>query len=552
MAVRARALAAEALALAVVLAIDAAAAAPTRAQDPPDPPRIRSVRVEPGDVFTEADERGFVFWRLANAIHIETREEIIRRELLFEPGSIYRPEVLAESERNLRDLRFISRATVEAIPREDGDVDVLVRTRDKFSLAVGAGVSLAGGVAKGNVQVSESNLLGYGKLIRFNFTQSTNRTIFRAGYQDPNVFGTRHTLDALLSVSDLGTFATVTFGRPFYSLETPLAYGIRATREVSTVEYFDEGDVVAEIDQEVREVEAAVAFGFGTRTTVRRVELTLRADNRTYDPPEGDDPLRIRWPRDRDAQTLTVRPSIQWLERFDEVFDLDAYDLTEDVKVGAEASAVAGVQRRQDSEGVRAEAVFGGTFQWVARPSGEDFLAVRLEALYRHDGDRPQAYELDGFARYYRRFRGHTLAVSFAGRAIEELEDLEPQLTLGEDNGLRGFDARVFAGTRLLRLNVEDRIFTPFELFNFHLGLVGFFDAGVAWYPEDPPDLDDIEASVGIGFRVFCPELLKRTPVRIDIAFPLTDGADRSISISVGSGQVFSLLSGETDFEPRF
>src|SRR2546422_5107591 len=43
----------------------------------------------------------------ANRLHFETREYVIRRELLFEEGDPANPDVLYESERNLRRLNFL-------------------------------------------------------------------------------------------------------------------------------------------------------------------------------------------------------------------------------------------------------------------------------------------------------------------------------------------------------------------------------------------------------------------------------------------------------------
>ncbi len=50
----------------------------------------------------------------ANSLHILTREDVIRRELLFEPGDPPDPDLFDETERNLRALGIIGDVAVIA------------------------------------------------------------------------------------------------------------------------------------------------------------------------------------------------------------------------------------------------------------------------------------------------------------------------------------------------------------------------------------------------------------------------------------------------------
>ena len=78
---------------------------------------------------------------------------------------------------------------------------------------------------------------------------------------------------------------------------------------------------------------------------------------------------------------------------------------------------------------------------------------------------------------YNQSLNHQTLAASLTYDSVFEGEDLPAQLTLGEDNGLRGYPAREFSGTRRVRLNLENRIDTGLDLLSLHLGLVTFFDS---------------------------------------------------------------------------
>ncbi len=74
--------------------------------------------------------------RLANSLHTNTKEEIIRNNLFFKENKPIDPYRLADNERYLRDLNFIldARILVKPIRGSRDMVDVLVITRDVFSI----------------------------------------------------------------------------------------------------------------------------------------------------------------------------------------------------------------------------------------------------------------------------------------------------------------------------------------------------------------------------------------------------------------------------------
>jgi len=58
----------------------------------------------------------------------------VRWQLLFVPGDKYSRRVLQESERLLRQASYFYDASIEPIAYHDGKVDVVVRTRDVWTL----------------------------------------------------------------------------------------------------------------------------------------------------------------------------------------------------------------------------------------------------------------------------------------------------------------------------------------------------------------------------------------------------------------------------------
>src|SRR6266478_853338 len=109
-------------------------------------PSIATIRIDREDVFDldNPDERHLPFiW--ADRLHVETREYVIRRELLFQEGDPADPDVLYESECNLRRLVFLHDNTrIETVARDDGRVDVIVHTRDIWTTRPTVSISRQG------------------------------------------------------------------------------------------------------------------------------------------------------------------------------------------------------------------------------------------------------------------------------------------------------------------------------------------------------------------------------------------------------------------------
>ncbi|HUS87036.1 MAG TPA: hypothetical protein VMW76_07345 [Bacteroidales bacterium] len=94
-----------------------------------------------------------------NRTHIKTREFIIRNYLFFNTGDTISPLTLSENERIIRKLAFIDDARFIIIPVSDDEVDILVVTKDIYSL--GMNISLDG-LKAGQINIFEKNLGGFG------------------------------------------------------------------------------------------------------------------------------------------------------------------------------------------------------------------------------------------------------------------------------------------------------------------------------------------------------------------------------------------------------
>ena len=155
--------------LAFVLAL-----APSALAQQPRADRVRAVIVQREAVFDSLEARYWAY-RIANALHVETRENVIRRELLIDIGDPWDADLVAESERNLRalgvfrDVRIVRQDT-------DSGIVVVVRTADAWTTTFGVGVATSGSQSVIDLSLQEANLLGSRTVARLAYRNDPDRS----------------------------------------------------------------------------------------------------------------------------------------------------------------------------------------------------------------------------------------------------------------------------------------------------------------------------------------------------------------------------------------
>ena len=143
------------------------------AQDPPQCSSVLKSEVTLGPVSGHRIDSVFVetakpqLGRLASLgekIHVRTRPEVVRRELLFAPGDTVDTLSVAESLRRLRKLSFLEYARVEArqCPTQSGEtLSLTVVTRDSWTTRPDFRASST----SQRIGLTERNLLGTGRTV---------------------------------------------------------------------------------------------------------------------------------------------------------------------------------------------------------------------------------------------------------------------------------------------------------------------------------------------------------------------------------------------------
>ena len=153
--------------------------------------KIGEIVVVRHDVFVE-DE---VWPTFLNGLHWTTQDGIVRRELLFEVGEPYQQARIDESARKLRDqviFAFVRIVPVVPTSGKADEVDVLVFTRDLWSLRLESAFGLTGSVIDNlALTLIERNLLGRNYQAALSFDLDPGTWAVGELFVDRRLFGSR-------------------------------------------------------------------------------------------------------------------------------------------------------------------------------------------------------------------------------------------------------------------------------------------------------------------------------------------------------------------------
>jgi len=120
-----------------------------------------------------------------------TKDYVIRRELLFEPGDVFSKSKFTDSLRNLFNLRYFSTVVPDVQPGSEQDlIDVILNVEEQSTASIQFGVTFSG-VSDADsfplslfVQWQERNLAGRGNELSVNATAATDNQTLQLGYAE--------------------------------------------------------------------------------------------------------------------------------------------------------------------------------------------------------------------------------------------------------------------------------------------------------------------------------------------------------------------------------
>lgn len=493
---------------------------------------IRSIQIKTLDVF-EGDRDLRFYHRWMQGLHRSTRVRVIRRELLIREGDCLDQELVAESERNLRAMAILSDASITVVDDHEGDgVDLLVVTKDRFTFRTELSFSRKGGLNKVRYSLGDTNMLGLGMDLHYSdSSRSDGSEIKRLRFRNPR-FLKHFQLAGTYSQTDEGDYTQASFAKPFWSLNDPFAWELRSVSDQTSSDYYVDGGMSIEIPHDITRHTWSWSREGGDAERSRRWSVGGGYNRWIY-----ESVAEIAVPNATESTYLDASLTFDHRRRFLVMTGVDSMRRTEDIS--EHRSLFIGLRRDwRRRDGTRED---HRTLQmrlhtvWSPHPSW--LLAGGLSADARFFEFDSRALELETFGHAYV-FLPHdqTLVGGVTYRYSNTQDDLYLPLVLGEDVGLRGYQAFSLTGNKLLLINLEHRLTYPWKTRNSSWGQVVFLDSGSTWKPGVDPNLSDLHWGVGFGIRADMPSVFGKRVLRLDLAHGF-DGEELSVSASVG--QIF-------------
>lgn len=515
--------------------MSAAAAAPAG-----EPLRVGEVRIRSIDVFSPEEAARGWFYRAANAIHIETRVEVIRKFLLFGPGDPFDRFLLEQTERNLRRLGFIKSASVTAGTPHDGVVDVDVVTQDSWTLDVSGSFGAKGGVTTWSASLRERNLLGTGKEGGLSYDKGTERTNRSVQYRDPALFGAYWTADLTYADNTDGGQERVLVQKPFVSFSDLYAADLLFNHMRLEQNIYGGGEPVSRYGLNRKQGQGAYLRALEAGDThARRLGIGVEYLDDRYRPTTAH-PLEIV-PEDHTFRYV----SLIYQEERNDFLKLNYVnrDLRyEDFNLGPTFAAAFSVSPQafgapRTTFRVRAGAAGG------LRLGAASFLLGRLVFETRLDG-RPKNAMLSATLGWVLKHD-----TGFPQTTVSRLQfdrgwnlDRDVQFFADGATGVRGYRLHAFEGDERLIWNLEHRIFSGREILQlFSPGVVVFFDTGQATPRGVPLRFSGFKSDIGIGLRFGIARAAGNNILRLDVAYALNadQQGKKGWLVSFSSGQSF-------------
>jgi hypothetical protein len=480
--------------------------------------------------------------RVLNAMAWSTREVTLRKYLLFAEGDAIDPYSLADSERLLRQRRYVSDAKIQvhALEAEPGWADVVVLVRDRWPIGVKAKVVT---LQKYSFEIFHRNLFGRGLNLEYEVPvrQSKDPPVgHRVRLSFDNVAGSfidtsiQHRNDWEYEEWDLGV------NRGFVYPEIQALGGSSYQhRRDRNVEELPDG-----VELKTTTVDSWLGWNFGLRPAddygkkrVRLVPAIRYVHTDFLGPPREyleEEDREDTW---RDSNLYLSQATLLAVD-YHTTSLVYSYGETEDIPSGAWAGPVFGGETTE----LRDRLYHAIGVAWsMFTPEQRFFVATADYGGWRNRGhfeDGNLSLALGGFSSiterrfgYWRHFfrLNYALGINrtdFGGLRLDEYS-------------LRDLDDADVVGDHRLTLELESLVFTRFSILGFKAASFGYAAGGFV-APEDEPLFDQrFSANFGLGIRLNNPLLaIPTTEARIGL-LSTSGGVDVSFYIRMKDVNLF-------------
>jgi hypothetical protein len=502
---------------------------------------IRRLNVFGADINSPQSDKTNKVENILNKTHVNTSENIIRNNLLFSEGEKITPLTLSDNERILRQLPFIDDARIIVLPVSDEEADVIVYTKDIYSL--GASYDYRG-LKKGTVSVFDKNIIGmgyeFGVDIPFDNTLPSSPG-FGAHYLANNI--ARSFIN--LNIYFLNGLGQKTYGfsleRKLVSSTTKYAGGI-SVRMMYTSEDLDTLEIPAPLKYNLQDYWLSRSFMINKDRVSRIIVGARYTNNNVFDHPQ----ILPESFYNLQKYKLYLASVAFSLQKYTKTKLIYSYGRTEDIPYGALFNLTTG---REFNE-FKQRTYLGGevSFSGLSKKLGYFYTYYGLSGYLNknHTEQGELALGMNYFSNLINLGRSRIRNFVYLhytrgfGRYSNEY------LKFINDNGFSGFVNDSVKGTQRLSLSLESVLFSPLNSYGFRFAFFGFTDFSFLSGTTEQIGNGHALSSIGIGIRIRNDNLVFNTlQIRIGY-FPNPPSYSRISPVNVSGEQLLR----PPNFEP--
>lgn len=478
--------------------------------------------------------RAPVSWleKTGNIFHAKTKRGLIRNKLLFKKNEPLEPQALVESERLLRQTDYIldARIIVNEHTTTDDSLDIVVITKDVFSL--GGSGSLSPSSGAGRITVRELNFLGLGHQpeVTYRFNQNAPRPWEFAGrYSIENIGRSYIRTDVAYIDQNYYQEKSAFLRRDFYATNTRYAgaAGISEVEERILLPPTSSDTIPAfgNLSYTRRDAWFGRAFNFKSYNLGYESRAPLIIGLRVIDTNYKTIPTKNFQSNQLYLGSIGYSVRKYYKDRY-----LFGFGRTEDIPAGSIVSVITGFE-----DGALTNRYYlGASFSFARyKPNFGYLFGSASYGSFVDDGSWQQGM-LQVQSLYFTKLYesgNWKLRHYIQGRATFGLNrNPEELLTINNNVGLRGFNSIMLRGSKRVTLNYEANIYTPISFLGFKLATVAVADVG--WLSagnKTNPFQNKPYTGYGIGFR-FHNEYLSFSTIQILFSYYPRVPANEDIS----------------------
>lgn len=447
------------------------------------------------------------FQKSGNALHINTKDWIIKDMLIFSEGKTFVPYSIQESERIIRLNNYIY--DVRIIPREIAgnrdSIDIVVYIQDIWSINGSAAYSKGG--KSGSVSLNDLNFLGYGNEFngRFKFDPALSRGWdWDGNYTFNNIQRTFVSAKLYYSSGLNRQQYGLMIGRDFFS--PVITWAGAVAQDWQNIRYPELLNLQLKAETvRLNRQDYWLGYAFDIRsfypTMVKqnRFNIAGRITRTVYSQKPAFDTLNLFQDNTFYLGRIGYSYRTYYQDRF--IFGLGK---TEDIPIINMIEFLIGFEKGANS-----------SRPYYGLKTGYSFYSDKLGYMYggfqtgifrsnRRWQNRTSVIELMYFSKLntigtynWRHYIGSRYSYSF-----DPLRPEDDILDINNKGGLRGFSDAELRGNKKLILNYENDIFVPLKFLGFKLAIITFADFGLISSSNSPLFSSKLYQGYGFGIRI--------------------------------------------------